>query len=210
MTAATPAPADVSPLDLIYKRHAVRSYTQDPVDDDTIRQLLDAAVHAPTAMHEEPWAFVVVQDRELLRRLSDRAKSMMLAEATPHRELLRAPGATADGRHLAALSDPQFNIFHDAGTVIVICGKAMGQFVPADCWLAAENLMLAACALGLGTCPIGFALPALHAPETKRELGIPDGTDAFAAITVGVPRGATPAVPRKPAQVLKWIRGAAR
>lgn len=42
----------------------------------------------------------------------------------------------------------------------------------ADCWLAAENLMLSACALGLGTCCIGSAIPALNSPEAKSELGI--------------------------------------
>ena len=157
-------------------------------------------------MHEEPWAFAVVQDRAVLKRLSDRAKAMMVAEATAHRELLRAPGATASGRHLAMLENPDFNIFYDAGTLIVICGKPMGQFVVADCWLAAENLMLAACALGLATCCIGFALPALHAPETKKELGIPEGTDAIAAMIVGVPQKETPAVPRKPPEILRWVR----
>jgi nitroreductase len=55
----------------------------------------------------------------------------------------------------------------------VICGKPIGPFVAADCWLAAENLMLAATAHGLATCPIGFALAALGDREVKAELGIP-------------------------------------
>lgn len=197
---------ELSTLDAIYHRRAVRAYRSDPVDDATIHRLLDAAVHAPTAMHEEPWAFVVVQDRAMLERISDRAKAIMVAEARAHRDLLRAPGATPAGRHLAMLTDPSFNIFYNAGTLIVICGKPLGEFVVADCWLAAENLMLAATALGLGTCCIGFALPALHAPDVKRELGIPDGTDAYAAVIVGVPLADTPAVPRKPPEVLRWIR----
>ena len=70
--------------------------------------------------------------------------------------------------------------------------------------------MLAACALSLGTCCIGFALPALHAPDVKRELGIPDGTDAVAALIVGVPRGETPPVPRKPPELLRWLRAPER
>jgi len=199
---------ELSALDAIYQRRAVRSYLPDPVNDDAIRRLLDAAVHAPTAMHLEPWSFVVVQDRAVLQDLSDRAKALMVAQATHHRDLLRAPGAAPNGRHLAMLEDPSFNIFYDAGTLIVICGKPLGAFVTADCWLAAENVMLAACAMGLGSCCIGFALPVLHTTDVKRDLGIPADQEPVAAIIVGLPRGETPPVPRKPAEILRWVRPA--
>ncbi len=205
MTANAAMPV-MTALDVIYQRRAVRSYLPEIVDEPTIHKLLDAAVHAPTAMHEEPWAFVVVQDRAVLKRISDRAKATMVAQATAHRDLLRAPGAAPANRHVAMLTEPAFNIFYDAGTLIVICGRRLGEFVVADCWLAAENLMLAARGIGLGSCCIGSALPALHAPDVKRELGIPDDVDPVAAVILGVPRGETPAVPRKGPAVLRWLR----
>ena len=192
-------------LDVIHRRRAVRSFTTERVAEDTIRALLDAAVHAPTAMHLEPWAFAVVQDRATLKRYSDRAKQMVLAEAESHRDLLAAPGATPGG-HLAFLRSPDFNIFSDASTLIVICGRPMGTYVVADCWLAAENVMLAACALGLGTCCIGFAMPVLNTPEVKEELGIPAAVTAIAPIIVGVPRGEAPQIARKPPEILRWVR----
>jgi nitroreductase len=184
--------------ELIYRRRAVRAYTSETLDEPKIRALLDAAVQAPTAMHLEPWAFVVVQDRAVLKRLSDRAKLIARDDAS-HRDLVRAPRPSP-------LADPEFNIFYDAGTLIVICGRAVGPFVEADCWLAAENLMLAACAMGLGTCCIGFALPALRAPDVKQELGIPPDVTAVAPIIVGRPRGPTPSVGRREPLVLRWIR----
>ena len=196
---------DLGAIEAIYRRRAVRNFQPTPVDAQTVRQLLDAAVHAPTAMHLEPWAFVVVQDKDVLRRVSDRAKQVMRERASGHRELLRAPGAAPAGRHLALLDNPEFNVFYDANTLIVICAKRLGEFVNADCWLAAENLMIAACAIGLGSCCIGFAIPALHEADVKRELGIPEGVDAVAAIIVGVPRGATPVVPRKQPEILRWV-----
>lgn len=67
-----------------------------------------------------------------------------------------------------------------------------GSFVTADCWLAAENLMLAAPAYGLGTCVIGFAVPALADLELRADLGIPPEVLVVAPIIVGVP-AATPA-----------------
>jgi nitroreductase len=205
---ATPAEVirQQAAMDLIYQRRAVRAYTSQTLGESTIRTLLDAAVHAPTAMHLEPWAFVVVQDTAVLKRLSDTAKVVAREEAK-HRELLRAPGVSPPGSsHLALLSDPHFNIFYDAGTLIAICGRPMGPFVEADCWLAAENLMLAACAMGLGTCCIGFAIPALNTPAVKQELGIPAEVTAVAPIIVGIPSGPTPPVPRKPPAILRWVR----
>ncbi|HET7250324.1 MAG TPA: nitroreductase family protein [Gemmatimonadales bacterium] len=184
--------------ELIYERRAVRAYTAETLDEPTIRALLEAAVQAPTAMHLEPWAFVVVQDKAVLKRLSDRAK-VIAGEEARHRDLIRAPGTSQ-------LSDPAFNIFYDASTLIVICARALGPFVQADCWLAAENLMLAACAMGLGTCCIGFAIPALRTLEMKHEFGIPPDVTAVAPIIVGRPRGETPPVGRRQPLVLRWIR----
>jgi nitroreductase len=86
----------------------------------------------------------------------------------------------------------------------VICGKPLGPFVVADCWLAAENLMLAACAAGLGTCPIGLAVETLNTPQWKRELGVPPEMTAIVPIIVGLPAGQTPPVPRKPPEILCW------
>jgi nitroreductase len=187
-------------LDAIYQRHATRAFTPARVEKQAIEALLQAAVHAPTAMHLEPWAFVVVQDRALLHRISDRAKTLaQTPRGADHRELARATS-----RGPALLSDPAFNIFYDAGTLIVICGKPMGPFVVADCWLAAENLMIAATALGYATCPIGFALPALADPEVKAELGIPADVTAFAPIIVGVAAGPVATQSRREPQVLAW------
>ncbi len=192
---------------VIHQRRAVRSYLPDPLPEATIRTLLDAAVQAPTAMHLEPWAFVVVQDRDRLARFSDQAKALLRNEAGQHRPLLQAPGAASSEAHLAAmLADPAFNIFYNAGTLIVICARPMGSFVVADCWLAAENLMLAACALELGSCCIGLAIPMLNTPGVKRELGIPEDVTAVAPIILGVPAGVTPPVPRKAPDILSWIR----
>jgi nitroreductase len=148
-------------------------------------------------VHQEPWAFAILQDKSALKRLSDRAKPLFVEDA--HRAHFDRGGHALD-----IFTRPDFNIFYDAGTLIVICASPQGPFVAADCWLAAENLMLAACALGLGTCVIGSALPALNTSEGKAELGIPAELDAIAPIIVGVPHGQTPPVPRKKPVILAW------
>lgn len=189
------APATMSVMDAIYRRHATREFTGQAADKAAVRKLLDAAVHAPTAVHEEPWAFVVIQDKDTLRRLSDSAKQLL-----SHIEHdLHLPGMRPNGHFMA----PE-NVFYDATTLIVIYGKPMGPFVVADCWLAAENLMLAACAMGLGTCVIGLAVAALNTPEWKEELGVPEDMTAYAPIIVGVPSGKPTATSRKDPQILHY------
>ncbi len=185
-------------LAAIHARHSVRAYAPTHLDSATMQILLDAAVHAPTAMHEEPWAFVVVQDGALLQRLSDLAKPIFVEEVR-HRN---AHGASHSFDHVVR---PDFNIFHGANTLIIICAKPSGQFVAADCWLAAENLMLAATAIGLGSCVIGSAAAALNIRKVKTELGIPDEYSAFAPIVVGVPSDEVAAgTTRKEPLILSW------
>ena len=182
-------------MDAIRNRHAVRSYTDKPVDKASIRILLEAAVRAPTAVHEEPWAFAVIQDRAFLQRLSEKAKDSMGELAGS----LHVPGRLPSSHFT-----PPENIFYNAGTLIVIYGKPLSPFVVADCWLAAENLMLAACAMGLGTCVIGLAVPALNTLEWKAELKVPADMTVYALIIVGAPSGETPSTSRKEPEILVW------
>ena len=194
----------VSVVDAIYGRRAIRSYEATLLDRSTVTSLLEAAVQAPTAVHEEPWTFAVVQDRAWLKRISDQAKSLLAQGASGHEQALDAAARARQRRLADLIADPHFNIFYDASTLVAICGKPLSRYVVADCWLAAENLMLMAFALGLGTCPIGFAIPVLNRPEVKAELGIPADEEVVAPIIVGVPSGPGSPPGRKPPEIVCW------
>jgi nitroreductase len=102
------------------------------------------------------------------------------------------------------LSDPNFHVFYHAPVLIVISAIEQGPWIVEDCTLAAENLMLAAHAAGLGTCWIGFAQSFLNTPDGKKALDLPAAWVSVAPIIVGHPKAATPAVPRKEPAV-KWV-----
>lgn len=180
--------------DLMAGRRSVRAYDPTPIDSDTVHELLAAAVQAPSAMNCQPWGFSIVQDRARLRRYSDRAKALLLGALDPK-----------STRYAELLANPEFNIFYDAGTLVAVSVDAPGSYAEADCWLAAQNLNLAAHARGLGTCCIGFAVGVLNLPEIKQELGVASGGRVIAPIIVGEPRGTTPIVPRRPPRVLAWL-----
>jgi nitroreductase len=116
----------------IFARRAVRSYTSQEVDEPTLTTLLRAAVQAPSAMNRQPWLSAVVQDEAQLKRYSDRAKMMLLAQAD---------GDPKSAHYASMLTDPSFNIFYNATTLVVIGVAERGRYSDADGWLAAQNLM---------------------------------------------------------------------
>lgn len=182
-------------LDAIRGRRAVREYTPEPVRDAVIRELVDAAVQAPSAMNEQPWHFTVVRGRQLLERLSADAKAHMMGTLPP--------AASAD--HLRGLlRDGRFDIFYHAPALIVISALEAGSWAVEDCALAAENLMLAAHACGLGSCWIGFAQGYLNTPQGRAQAGLPTNAVAVAPIIVGHAASQAAAVPRKEPRIA-WV-----
>jgi nitroreductase len=186
---------DVSLMDAIYNRQSIRDFEDKKVDRYIIDSLIDAATRAPTAMYQEPWAFMVIDDKKCLQDISDRSKVLMEIEARKNSD---SEQVKAD---VEALNKPGFNIFYEAQAMIVIYSKYPGAFVAADCWLAAENLMLAAYAHGLGSCCVGLALSPLNDSEVKKELGIPEDMVAIAPMIIGWPSKQTSKAPRQEPEV---------
>ena len=168
----------------IFEQQPVQSYRIDDVAPGTVKRLVRAATVAPTTHQSAPWAFAIVQDRDVLRRYSARIR------------------ASRNGSTSATDDD----VFHNAGTLVVICSKLPAQVGEADCWLAAENLMLAAHSMGLGTCAINAVLPLLNTPDVKQELQIPPDITAVAAVVVGVPAEPPAVRVRAVPEILAWKR----
>lgn len=182
-------------LDAIYSRRSIRAYSDQPVDKATVEALFTAATQAPSSMNEQPWAFVIVQDPKLLTRWSERIKAHVLKRLKPGSVL---------AKYRDMLASSEYHVFHHAGTLIIICAKPGAHNGVEDCSLAAQNLMLAAHAMGLGTCPIGFARPWLNQARIKRSIGIPDSYVPVFPLVLGYSTGETAAVARKEPEILLW------
>lgn len=184
-------------MNAIYGRRAVRAFTPEPVSRATIERLIDAAVHAPSAMNLQPWTFTVVEGAARLAALSAPAKRQFLAT-------LSGDGPEAQLR--PQLEDPSFNIFYGAPCLVIVGANPPSPQARQDCCLAAQTLMLAAYDLGLGTCWIGLSTPWLKLPATRAELGVPADCVPVAPIIVGVPRShPLPTERRKPR--IAWSGG---
>lgn len=178
-------------LEAIHQRRAVRDYLPEAPDDATLGALIHAAVQAPSAVDTQPWRFVVVRQRAMLDRIAREAKAWRL----------RTESSTELRAHL---ENPGFHIFYNAPALVLIAAEHESPWVIEDCSLAAQNLMLAACDKGLGTCWIGFAQDYLRSAAGKELLGIPAAWVPVAPIIVGRPRALPPPHPRHEPQV-RWI-----
>jgi nitroreductase len=180
-------------MEALRTRRAVRDFTDDPVDETVLEDLIGAAILAPSAINRQPWGFVVVLGAARLRRLS--------VEAKRHVQL-HLPAGSPLAMHAA---DPAFEIFHGAAALVIICAVDGESQSFEDCCLAGENFMLAAHAKVLGTCWIGLSRPWLNDPAVKAELGIPAEWHAVAPIILGHRRSLPSPTPRQKAKII-WSR----
>ncbi|HIU63613.1 MAG TPA: nitroreductase family protein [Candidatus Avacidaminococcus intestinavium] len=179
----------------IYTRRSVRVYTDEKVSTELLKQLIDAAIQAPSAMNKQPWAFGVIQDKALLQRLSDEAKEHLLA-LIPEKPYLET--------YKPIFTNPDFNIFYNATTLLTVLAKPEGPNPSCDATIAAQNIMLTAHSLGLGSCWIGFAQIILNTPAIKKELAIPADYLVVAPLIIGYPAKELGPIKKHEPEMLFW------
>ena len=148
----------VAPL---LSRRSIRKYTGEPVTDDEVRALLEAAMSAPSAMATDPWRFLV---------LSDRASLSALAEILPHGKMLNdaALGIIVCGE-------------------LACAHRQELSYLLQDCSAAVENLLLAAHLLGLGAVWLGVHPNDDRITGVRTRFGVPPEIVPIAAIAIGRP-----------------------
>lgn len=149
-------------------RRSIRRYKPDSVPEEVLLRILEAARWAPSAVNSQPWHFLVITDRERRRSLGRRARWHGIVGWS---QIERAPVV------VAILGDPRGN-----------------RWYVTDCSLAGANLMLAAHALGLGTCWIG----GFEQAPVRSALGVPTDREIIGLVTLGYPDEDPKPPPRLP------------
>jgi nitroreductase len=154
-------------LELLFARRSVRRYQPDkPVPDAMVRDLLEAAMAAPSAAAKDPWRFVVIRDRTMLAGIAGGLPNgKMLADA--------AVGIVVCGDLERAHGNQE-------------------SYLLQDCSAAIENLLLAASALGLGACWLGVHPREDRVVHIRAALHLPPLVVPVAAIAVGWPAETPP------------------
>lgn len=144
----------MSLVNVILSRRSIRRYERRPIPEETMKLILEAGRMAPSAMNRQPWHFIVVTDPRLKERLSGGRWNRFL---------------------------------RDAAAVIVGCGEyghpSAERWTAIDVAIAMENMVIAAWALGVGSCWVGD----FDEGEVKELLGIPEDVRVIALLSLGYP-----------------------
>ncbi|MCK8519766.1 nitroreductase family protein [Methanoculleus sp. 7T] len=185
-------------LSVLRERRSVRNYTDREVSDEILRTIIAAGIQAPTALGFQPWQFVVVRDRDLMQRASDYCKPILAAKIAEEPR----PGTEA---FLAALKNPEYSIFYNAPVLVLVLGAREVVSSAVDCTLCAGNMMLAAWALGLGSCWIGSAALVQQSPDLLAALKVPEDHQIVAPLIFGYPAPLQPKPERREPRIT-WVR----
>lgn len=170
-------------IEAIEARRSIRIYKDTPVEREKLQLLAECGVKAPSAMNRQEWELRIVDSKEWIDGCS--SAYLKAVEGTGKADYMKsAPGFK--------------NIFRNASAVIFVAAPE-GVFAGENVGCLAQNIMLAATELGLGTCFLGsvqmmFAEPAMA--EYLASLGFSEGNKLRYALAVGYPDEAPEAKPR--------------
>ncbi len=183
--------------ELLKQRRAVRDFEDKEVPTDILKEMVEDAILAPNASHKQPWKFVIVNNKEMMKRISDDSKNTIIAG------IEKNPDSPMKG-YLAVLKDENFNVFYNSPALICVVSRIKGPLNAVDCALAASYLMFSATSRGLGTCWVAQGAE-VRDENLLKELGIPEGYRIYSPIIVGYPKSIPPAPERKPVDILQII-----
>jgi nitroreductase len=182
---------------LLSDRRSVRNYTDEAIDVELVRELIKDSTMAPSSGNKQSWRFSIVNDRDLIRRISDESKRHVLAA-------IAGDPSSAWKIYEGALKNPDFNVFYNAPCLVLIFGDAALRSIHVDCALAASYFMLAAADRGLGTCWVDLG-GQIRDPELLEILGLTEADTLVAPIILGRPAVIPKAPTRKEPEIVKTI-----
>lgn len=172
-------------MQTILHRRAIRRFDKRQIDEELLQQILQAGLYAPSAGGKQGVIFAVCQDKEVNERLG----KIKRANSNPH----MATATNYVSREQPSIADdPKLtNAFYDAPTVITMFAPKNFLFSVNDCAVAAENMMLAADSLGIGSCYIGQGWTAFadsYGQEILRKWEIRTDYYAVMQLLLGYPK----------------------
>jgi len=175
-------------FELLKKRRSVRLFEDQGISTDLVLEIIQDSTWAPSSGNGQPWRFIVVNNREMIKRLSDESKANLLTylEKNPQSSIRS---------YEAVLRNEHFNVFYNAPCLVLIVGPREVRSLYVDCALAAGYFMFSAAARGLGVCWVDLGAN-IRNPETLQEIGLPEDYQIVAPLIIGYPK----VIPEPPAR----------
>jgi len=189
-------------FDVVTTQRAMRRLKPDPIPEPVLRQIMDAAICAPSGGNRQGWRFIVVRDSAKRARLGELYREGWgeLAKVPFYAGAAKEPAGSPTRRMVESAAHLAEHM-GEAPVIIVACialdaGVKASVITGASIYPAVQNIMLAARALGIGSC-----LTTLHRyreAQVKELLGIPPDVETVALIPLGYPLGKFGRPPRRP------------
>lgn len=182
---------------LLKKRRSIRDYEDKEVPLEIVMEIIRESCLAPSSGNGQPWRFIIVNNREILKKLSDESKKNLISdiEKNPKSHIKK---------YEAMLRDPNFNVFYNAPCLVYFIGHKDIRSLQVDCALAACYFMFSAVEKGLGTCWIGLG-NFIKDPEIRHLIGMPEDCQIVAPIILGYPKIVPQPIERMEPQILKIV-----
>ncbi|NDW10035.1 nitroreductase [Dysgonomonas sp. 520] len=161
-------------VESIMNRRSIRSYKPEQIKQEQLDTIMQCAINAPSARNLQAWEVRVIQNPDLLKRINDR-----FVEKTKAKE-----GS---------------NVFHNSPTLIIVGKDKENPYSPVDCGLLAQNILLSAESMGIGTCVVGYVAVVFNdevGKEFLKEIKMPDNFDVAFGISIGYKNESPEAKPR--------------
>jgi nitroreductase len=191
-------------FETLYTTRALRRFRPDPIPDEILFQLFDAAIRASSGQNKQDWRWIVVTDGNVKGKLQEWAIEGW-TRYQPQFTSRESMDGLPQTRRLSLRS--VYDLCHNIGSVpavIVVLGLKGAHSTPGgSTFPAVQNLSLAARALGLGTSI--FNLPLSHRAELHEMLGIPENNEIFCLLPIGYPTDRPGPVRRKPVREVVFM-----
>lgn len=184
-------------FELLKKRRSIRDFENKDVSLEVIRQVIKESCLAPSAANGQPWNFIVIDNKETIKKLSSDCKKNVLSYIDKN------PDSPVKN-YEATLRNPEYNVFYNAPCLVFIVGSKKVHSLNVDCSLAACYFMFSASQRGLGTCWIGFGTN-IRDPDLLELIGLPRDHTIVAPLIVGYPKRIPDAPERKDPRILKIV-----
>ena len=171
-------------IETIMTRRSVRKYQPQAVNRDTMQLIVECGINAPNAINRQAWEIRIVDNPAVIQKLTD----LYVKENPKEAE------------------NPNFkNMFRNAPTVAFIANDTSFAYSPVDCGLMAENMILSAWSMGIGSCCLGgparFMKSNAEANEYLKQMGFSENYELLLCIGFGYPAETPAAKPRDVSKV---------
>lgn len=172
-------------IETIMSRRSIRKYLSKPVEHEKLAIVAKCGINAPNALNQQPWAVRVVEDKNFIKETTEVFKKEMPEQAK---------------------RDKNFkNMYRNAPNIIVVATPKGDSWGLLNAGLLGENMMIAAKALGLGTCCLGSAARFLQDSEACKpyvaKLNIPKNYEICYVLAIGYPDETPEARPRDESKI---------